>query len=38
MERWHTWYMIAASLRHAFSRRQTFLWFLTALAGLLDAI
>ena len=33
MELWHTWYMIAGSLRHAFPRRRTFLWFLTALAG-----
>ena len=33
MELWHTLYRIAASLRPAFPRRRTFLWFLTALAG-----
>ena len=30
---WHTWYLIAASLRGAFPRQRTYLWFLTAMAG-----
>lgn len=33
MELWHSWYLIAASLREAFPRMRTYLWFLTAMAG-----
>ena len=33
MELWQTWYLIAASLRGAFPRQRTYLWFLTAMAG-----
>lgn len=33
MELWQTWYLIAASLRGAFLRQRTYLWFLTAMAG-----
>lgn len=33
MELWHTWYLMVASLRGAFPRTRTYLWFLTAVAG-----
>ncbi len=33
MELWTLWYTIASSLRPAFSRTRTYLWFLAALSG-----
>jgi len=33
MKLWHSWYQIAASLRPAFPRVRTYLWFLSAAAG-----
>jgi len=33
MELWHYWCRVAGSLRPAFPRLRTFLWFLAALAG-----
>jgi len=33
MELWILWHTIASSLRPAFSRTRTYLWFLVALSG-----